>query len=136
MPPVQMETSTSKVVVHARRKQESCLQWVELLDEWRAPAPSPYFDTRLRARLRTEPDAPKPFWKIARITRLGWWFASVSLLAGFLVVFGFFVAAPRPVSTESLSDTSAVVDLQSLDRDADLLSEMSWLENADDPEFD
>jgi anti-sigma factor RsiW len=26
-----------------------------LLDEWQAPEPSPYFDTRLRARLREKP---------------------------------------------------------------------------------
>ena len=29
-------------------------QTMALLDEWQAPEPSPYFDTRLRARLREE----------------------------------------------------------------------------------
>ena len=31
---------------------------MELLDEWQAPEPSPYFDTRLQARLREEMAKP------------------------------------------------------------------------------
>src|SRR5438034_11424422 len=33
---------------------EAFRQTMSLLDEWRAPEPSPYFDVRLRARLREE----------------------------------------------------------------------------------
>jgi hypothetical protein len=125
-----------KVCASCAQQAKDLSSVLELLDEWRAPEPSPYFDTRLRARLRSEQKAPKPLWKIGRNTTLGWWLASASVLAGFLIVFGFFVAAPRPGSKEAVKETSAVVDLQSLDRDADLLSEMSWLENGDDPESD
>src|SRR2546427_10838786 len=35
-------------------KLEAFRQTMSLLDEWRAPEPSPYFDVRLRARLREE----------------------------------------------------------------------------------
>src|SRR5947199_10258407 len=35
-------------------KLEAFRQTMSLLDEWQAPAPSPYFDVRLRARLREE----------------------------------------------------------------------------------
>src|SRR5271156_6275721 len=33
-----------------------------LLDEWQAPEPSPYFDVRLRARLREEAARPPAGW--------------------------------------------------------------------------
>ena len=33
-----------------------------LLDEWQAPEPSPYFDVRLKARLREEAAAPARGW--------------------------------------------------------------------------
>src|SRR5690349_3021218 len=35
-------------------KLEEFRKTMALLDEWQAPEPSPYFDTRLRARLREE----------------------------------------------------------------------------------
>ena len=35
-------------------KLEAFRQTMSLLDEWQAPEPSPYFDVRLRARLREE----------------------------------------------------------------------------------
>lgn len=103
---------------------------LKLLDEWQAPEPSPYFDTRLRARLRAESEDSKPLWEVVRSLGLGWRFALASLLAGFLIVFGFFSAGPtRPVSTTFASGPSAVADLQILDRDADLLSELNSLDD-------
>ena len=35
-------------------KLEAFRQTMSLLDEWQAPEPSPYFDVRMRARLREE----------------------------------------------------------------------------------
>src|SRR5579872_4238496 len=35
---------------------------MSLLDEWQAPEPSPYFDVRLRARLREESAKPSAAW--------------------------------------------------------------------------
>src|SRR5580700_10534583 len=37
-------------------------QTMALLDEWRAPEPSPYFDVRLQARLREEMAKPQSSW--------------------------------------------------------------------------
>src|SRR6266849_6248225 len=37
-------------------------QTMALLDEWRAPEPSPYFDVRLQARLREEMAKPQAGW--------------------------------------------------------------------------
>src|SRR5215469_7456141 len=37
-------------------------QTMALLDEWQAPEPSPYFDTRLKARLREEAAKQPQSW--------------------------------------------------------------------------
>ncbi len=46
------------------QKMESMRQTMALLDEWEAPEPSPYFDSRLRARLREAAAEPRSW--------LGW----------------------------------------------------------------
>ena len=40
----------------------SLQQTMALLDEWQAPEPSPYFDSRLRARVREEAVAASRGW--------------------------------------------------------------------------
>src|SRR2546429_8120045 len=55
-----LSTTTSEMKIHldscaeCAGKLEAFRQTMSLLDEWQAPAPSPYFDVRLRARLREE----------------------------------------------------------------------------------
>ena len=43
-------------------KLEAFRQTMALLDEWQAPEPSPYFDVRLRARLREESAKQSAGW--------------------------------------------------------------------------
>src|SRR5690242_10936383 len=43
-------------------KLEEFRQTMALLDEWQVPEPSPYFDMRLRARLREEAAKPVGWW--------------------------------------------------------------------------
>lgn len=43
------------------REWKAMQQTMALLDEWQAPEPSPYFNTRLRARLREEAQQPVGF---------------------------------------------------------------------------
>src|SRR5258707_6527349 len=50
--------SCNDCAAHLRDLQKT----MALLDEWRAPEPSPYFDTRLRARLREEMARPAAGW--------------------------------------------------------------------------
>lgn len=59
------------------RTLEEFRQTMALLDEWQVPEPSPYFDTRLNARLREE--AAKP---------AGWmqWFRKPALAVSFAVI--------------------------------------------------
>src|SRR6202041_1676490 len=43
-------------------KMKEFQQTMALLDEWKAPEPSPYFDVRLQARLREEMAKPQAGW--------------------------------------------------------------------------
>src|SRR6202165_4923524 len=51
-----------------------------LLDQWQAPEPSPYFDTRLQARLREEMAKPQAGWLH--------WFRRPVLAAALTVLLG------------------------------------------------
>jgi len=109
-----------------------------LLDEWEAPAPSPYFDTRLGARLREE---------MARPARARWqWLARpawAGALAALLVVGAgvankwdvLFPGAEEPIAIRipvpSVPATpgSAVGDLQSLEKNDDLYADFDMLDS-------
>ena len=94
-----------------------------LLDEWQSPEPSPYFDTRLQARLREEG---------AKQTRS--WFAwmrrpviavgmAVLLVAGTSVFWLESRTDLRLINQPPVIVGSAVSDLQVLDKDHDMLSD-------------
>jgi predicted anti-sigma-YlaC factor YlaD len=114
-------------------------QTMALLDEWQAPEPSPYFDTRLQARLREELAKPQAAW-------LGWlrhpaWVMSLAavLFAGALTL-GVAVSQKSYIfQTESMSTKppslglpvqpgTAVGDLQALDRNDDLYADFDTLD--------
>src|SRR5271170_1437172 len=61
-------------------KMEEVRQTMALLDEWRAPEPSPYFDVRLQARLREEMAKPQTGWLA--------WFRRPVLAAALTVLMG------------------------------------------------
>ena len=98
-----------------------------LLDEWQAPEPSPYFNTRLMARVREEAAAPARGW-------FGWLrrpFAAVA--AAVLIAAGvglLEVNHQRDGSMMATNDgvVSAVSDLQYLDKNADLFTEFDALD--------
>lgn len=92
-----------------------------LLDEWQAPEPSPYFDTRLKARLREEAAMQPSGW-------LSWWrrpALAVSLAVVLVAGTTFYIRnvsgkPPEPIA--NLPGT-ALSDLQVLDKNHDLLSD-------------
>jgi hypothetical protein len=96
---------------------------MRLLDDWTVGEPSPYFDVRLRARLREEMSQ-------GRSTRMEWFrrplFAATMalvLVAG--VTFyrgGGSNGAPAPMAN-SYEPGTAVGDLQALDKNQDLYSD-------------
>jgi predicted anti-sigma-YlaC factor YlaD len=110
-------------------------QTMKLLDEWVAPEPSPYFDVRLRARLREEAERPAPWWAWARKPALAATMA-VLLVAG----ISLFRGGRRPVPVGQPGQVAQVVkvqaepgtavgDLQALDKDGDLYADFDMLDD-------
>jgi len=120
-------------------KLEEFRQMMALLDEWKTPEPSPYFDVRLQARLREEMAKPPAGW-------LAWWqrpalAAAVTVLMG--IGLGLFftrdgniykpdvsqVAVVESQSMQSPEPGTAVSDLQALDKNHDLYSDFDLLDD-------
>ena len=115
-------------------KLEAFRQTMTLLDEWQAPEPSPYFDVRLRARLREESEKPS----------VGWLRKPV-LAASFALMMVVSVSLVRMNSGEKGSDNAnsliavvqqaaaepgtAVGDLQSLEKNQSLYSDFDVLDD-------
>jgi len=102
-----------------------------LLDEWQAPEPSPYFDTRLQARLREEAQKPPSRW-FAWVRRP----ALVASLAA-MVLVGATVFRLEEVRTHVSHNTvatvaepgTAVSDLQALDQNHDVYTDSDLLDD-------
>ncbi len=108
-------------------KLEEFRQTMALLDEWQAPEPSPYFDTRLQARVREEA-AKQPVRLWQWVTRP----AFAGALALVLVV-GVFVAQrgdKTPVIDQAnLTPGTAISDLSALDKNGDLYANFDELDD-------
>ncbi len=114
-------------------KLEAFRQTMSLLDEWQAPEPSPYFDVRLRARLREESAKQSAGW-------LGWLSKPV-LAASFALVMVVGVSLVRMNSGERGNHTAsspvavaaepgtAVGDLQALEKNQNLYSDFDVLDD-------
>jgi hypothetical protein len=112
---------------------------MNLLDEWKAPEPSAYWDVRMAARLREEQQ------KAASSSAWLQWFrrpalsvaAALCLVAGIgLYQVGRFLHAGDnpPVATMTLPHAptgTAVSDLQYLDKNSDLLQNFDALDDID-----
>ncbi len=115
-------------------------QTMALLDEWEAPEPSEYFDTRLQARLREEKTAEGRGW-------FAWLARPALAMAAFAIVMGVgifrmhntsgtgtnvAVVTPVTVETETLDQRgTAVGDLQTLESDNDLYADFDVLDDID-----
>jgi predicted anti-sigma-YlaC factor YlaD len=110
-----------------------------LLDEWQAPEPSPYFDTRLQARLseerREEMARPAAGW--LSWTRRPVWAMSLAavLFAGALLLGNksLILTATIPTKPPSLGlpvePGTAVGDLQALERNDELYADFDVLDD-------
>jgi hypothetical protein len=105
-----------------------------LLDEWQAPEPSPYFDVRLRARLREEAAKPQAGWL--------YWFRRPVLAAALTVLMGvgvgLFVSRGGVIQPDGVGPIAAVEepgtavsDLQALEKNHDLYSDFDLLDELD-----
>jgi predicted anti-sigma-YlaC factor YlaD len=97
-----------------------------LLDEWQAPEPSPYFDTRLRARLREESARqPAGWWAWARRPAMALSLAVV-MVAGVGLYRMERKSASPPNTAGQFADVqpgTAVGDLQTLDKNHDVFTD-------------
>jgi hypothetical protein len=116
-------------------KLEAFRQTMTLLDEWQAPEPSPYFDVRLRARLREE----------SAKQSVGWlrWLRKPVLAASFALMMLVSVSLVRMNSGERANNAAAVAvgqqtpaepgtavgDLQALERNQNLYSDFDVLDD-------
>jgi len=111
-----------------------------LLDEWQAPEPSPYFDTRLQARLREErreemarPHAAwfhwlrRPAWAVSLAAVV---FAGALVVGNrsYLVEFGTIATNPPSLSLPVQPGT-AVGDLQALEKNDELYADFDVLDD-------
>ena len=127
--------SCAACAAHLRELQKT----MALLDEWQAPEPSPYFDTRLAARLREEM-ARSAGW-LGWLRRPAWAISAAGVvLAGALAVgIGMggrsylYVSETMPTQPPSLSvpvqPGTAVGDLQALERNDELYADFDVLDD-------
>ena len=126
--------SCDNCAAHLRDLQKT----MALLDEWQAPEPSPYFDTRLEARLREEMARPAIGW-------FGWlrspaWAMSLAavVFAGALTigitsksyVYESGVIPTKPPSLGlPVQPGTAVGDLQALEKNDELYADFDVLDD-------
>jgi hypothetical protein len=117
-------------------KMEEFRQTMALLDEWKAPEPSPYFDVRLQARLREEMAKPQAGWLA--------WFRRPVLAAALTVMLGVGVGVfltrgggiadhgqEASINTEPPAPGTAVSDLETLEKNNDLYANFDLLDDLD-----
>lgn len=102
-----------------------------VLDEWQAPEPSPYFDSRLQARLREERRlAAQPRGLLAWLGVRWQQAAAVALAAVMAVGIGISIDWTQP--KQQAPHSAAVTDLQALDKNADLYANFDMLDEGID----
>jgi len=113
------------------RELESMRQTMALLDEWQAPEPSPYFDSRLRARLREAAAQPRSWLAWLRGPAI-----AVALAVLMVVSVTLFrnapnheVAAVPPPAQNTVHIGTAVGDLQELEHDGDMYANFDMLDD-------
>jgi anti-sigma factor RsiW len=125
--------SCNDCAAHLRDLQET----MALLDEWQAPEPSPYFDTRLQARLREEMARPAVGW-LSWLRRPAWAMSLAAVVFAGALVVGIggrsYIANPEAIKTEAPSlgppvqPGTAVGDLQALERNDELYADFDVLD--------
>jgi hypothetical protein len=121
-------------------KLEELKATMHLMDAWKAPAPSPYFMTRLSARMREEREAAPAGWLARAIARLRATvaygpglharpLAAVALTVMLLVGGGTYLGVTDWMQPAQQPGQNAAVvhDLQTLDSNAQVLDQMEAL---------
>jgi hypothetical protein len=138
-----MDKGTQDVQAHiascsmCAAKLQGFRQTMALLDQWQAPDPGPYFDTRLGARLREEMARPAAAWlRWVRRPAFALSLAAV-MVAGALAIANrdiLFPGEPEklaiviPVPSVPAQPGTAVGDLQALEKNDDLYADFDVLD--------
>ena len=124
---------------HCQAELNELKSTFELLDAWKAPEPSPYFLTRLGARMREEREAAPAGWfagAIARFrARVAYGpglhvrpLAAMAMTVMLLVGGGTYLGVTDWMQPAQPTGQAAVVhDLQTLDSNAQVLDQMEAL---------
>lgn len=104
-------------------KLQQVQKTMALLDEWKAPEPTPYFDTRLKARLKEVKEQSAGGW-LAWIRR-----PAFALVATLVVALSIGIGLYRRNSDNQPAPGTAVSDLQQLDNNNDLYSDFDVLDD-------
>jgi hypothetical protein len=141
-----MEVSTPEVQKHIASCDACTAQLhdfqktMALLDEWQAPEPSPYFDTRLEARLREEMARPAEHWYTRLLpglrSRPAWLTSMATVIFIVALAIGnksYFVqtetiATRPPALLTPVQPGTAVGDLQALEKNDDLYADFDMLD--------
>jgi len=114
-------------------KLEAFRQTMSLLDEWRLPGPSPYFDVRLQARLREEKaHQPSALRQGLRKPALAFSFAVLMVVSVTLVRINQRhkdPGAPPPPVQIAAEPGTPVGDLQALEKNHELYSDFDLLDD-------
>jgi len=116
------------------REFQSLRSTMDVLDTWTAPEPSPYFDVRLQARLRELKEEPQGFFarwmEKVGVHHLTWKPVAASVFALVMAV-GVYVEMPgtRGRKQPVVQAECPVIDLQALDKNQQILSELQDLDD-------
>lgn len=111
---------------------ESLRRTLSALDEWKAPEPSPYFDSRLRARLRDQGSSGTGLLEFLRRPALA--VAFTLLFVAGLFLFQSAQMPPQTITpgtsggTPTLASSGAVSDLETLDSNYELYADFEFLD--------
>jgi hypothetical protein len=110
----------------------SMRQTMALLDEWKSPADtSPYFLTRLRARVHEEQARPVGWLSWFRKPALAISMAVLMVTSITLIQGSWHTENSSGRSTVAMTPGTVVGDLQYLDRNHDLLADFDMLDDLD-----
>lgn len=121
------------------RELDELRSTMDLLDGWAAPEPSPYFLTRLDARLEEERRAPAAGWRERLRARLSYGahpfhvrpLAATALTAVLLLGGGTYLGMTNWDQPAAPPPQAVVHDLQVLDNNAQLLDQMEDISGSD-----
>lgn len=139
------EAAPAKVKAHVaecescRRELEELRATMAVMDAWTVPEPSPYFTTRLNARMREERDAPPQSWLVRLRARIAYGppmharpLAAMALTVMLLVGGGAYLGITNVEQPQARPDpdTAVVHDLQTLDSNAQVLDQLESLSSS------